>query len=528
MALPPIPAALKSVSPYLQRADELRAKEPIIAYWCTYYAAQVGIALKAKDPASRNFLFELLGGLEKMKQDIGPTDAIDMESASAAFVENFAFRVFAMADNEDRSGAGNRSTAKKFLAAANFLEVLKTFPKAEVSESNEEKIRYAKWKAADIAKAYREGRKPTPGPAGSDPGIDAELLQLQNATAPTFVNTPSFTTTESNASSSSMTAKGSPPSQSHTPPAAGSPPKVKRTSPRMEPADIANANRDFPPQTPPRRGANLGVDVGLQPGGTWGGQHAGDATPGSWSTAATPGTATTPQEVIDVPHSPTSHKGKQRSGSGSSSGSGNGLLMRPDGPDGPSPINRPGSNENGKKSVHFTPSVGGLSSTDGTPPVSPTYHSGPPREPWQGPGGPAPYNGIELPPGFVPHPIQPVFTPGAQGPPFHESPPPQPPHGGLYASAPPLLPGPHDIYASAPPPPPHVPTPVVPPPPTYISPPTLLSPPPPPPPEPEVELTPAVIAKAQKHCRFAISALDYEDAEQARRELRAALAVLGG
>ena len=42
------------------------------------------------------------------------------------------------------------------------------------------------------------------------------------------------------------------------------------------------------------------------------------------------------------------------------------------------------------------------------------------------------------------------------------------------------------------------------------------------------ELTPGVIAKVQKHCRFAISALDYEDAEQAKKELRAALAMLGG
>jgi hypothetical protein len=43
-----------------------------------------------------------------------------------------------------------------------------------------------------------------------------------------------------------------------------------------------------------------------------------------------------------------------------------------------------------------------------------------------------------------------------------------------------------------------------------------------------VELTPAVIAKAQKHARFAISALDYEDHEQAKKELRTALAILGG
>jgi vacuolar protein sorting-associated protein VTA1 len=52
-------------------------------------------------------------------------------------------------------------------------------------------------------------------------------------------------------------------------------------------------------------------------------------------------------------------------------------------------------------------------------------------------------------------------------------------------------------------------------------------PPPPSQPSPPPELTPSLIAKAQKHCRFAISALDYEDAEQARKELRAALQLLG-
>ena len=41
------------------------------------------------------------------------------------------------------------------------------------------------------------------------------------------------------------------------------------------------------------------------------------------------------------------------------------------------------------------------------------------------------------------------------------------------------------------------------------------------------ELAPELIAKVQKHCRFAISSLDYEDAEQAKKELRTALALLG-
>lgn len=74
-----------------------------------YYAAQVGIGLKAKATPCRNFLFELLGLLESMKQDIGPSDAIDIEAASAAYVENFALRVFNLADNEDRKGQSTRS-----------------------------------------------------------------------------------------------------------------------------------------------------------------------------------------------------------------------------------------------------------------------------------------------------------------------------------------------------------------------------------------------------------------------------------
>jgi vacuolar protein sorting-associated protein VTA1 len=76
--------------------------------------------------------------------------------------------------------------------------------------------------------------------------------------------------------------------------------------------------------------------------------------------------------------------------------------------------------------------------------------------------------------------------------------------GDPYPSALPLPP-PSVSYVQVPPPPPHL----------------LDSSPPP-------ELTPGLIAKTQKHCRFAISALDYEDAEQARKELRAALAILGG
>ena len=102
----------------------------------------------------------------------------------------------------------DRSTAKKFLAAANFIELLSVFDVPNQSEvrsdlsgnphpldlflkcsstpspQNETKIRYSKWKAADIAKAIREGRQPTPGPAGST-FEDAMIAPQSGAASPT-------------------------------------------------------------------------------------------------------------------------------------------------------------------------------------------------------------------------------------------------------------------------------------------------------------------------------------------------------
>lgn len=73
-----------------------------------YYAAQLGIGLKARDNPSRDVLISLLGVLEKMKVDICPNDAVDIESVSSAYVEDFALKVFANADNEDRNSQATK------------------------------------------------------------------------------------------------------------------------------------------------------------------------------------------------------------------------------------------------------------------------------------------------------------------------------------------------------------------------------------------------------------------------------------
>lgn len=286
-------------------------------------------------------------------------------------------------------------------------------------------------------------------------------------------------------------------------------------------------------------------------------------TPGNWSTAATPGT-TAWGRAADPDGGPydayewelasptTARKGKgkerekekryqkKRSGSGSSNGSTDTLssgegtsggskkkawvseelespLLQVPPPRAPAHFTEPPEdvnhnniniNGNGKKSVHFTPSViGGLSSVEGTPPVSPA-NATPPSSVFDNyPTAPQPpsqpyYDGLS-PSNEIYGPEPPTWNPSSNPSQVYYSPPVPPP-------------APAPIFLPIPPPSPPVPV--------------VQAPPPPPSQElePEVELTTSMIAKAQKHCRFAISALDYEDAEQARRELKAALAVLGG
>ncbi|KAJ3846149.1 Vta1 like-domain-containing protein [Lentinula lateritia] len=410
--LPPLPLPLKSISPYLQRAAELHQKDPVIAYWCAYYAAQVGISLKAKDNASRTLLLELLDVLEKLKREIGPNDAIDTESASAAYVENFALKVFSVADDEDRSDNSTRSTAKKFLAAANFLEVLKTFPKTELTvavwSQTEGKIRYSKWKAADIAKAFREGRKPTPGAAGeqsSQPVLElSEVLPTSKRTETdaTSAASPLSFVIDTDPSSKSSSLTSSPPSRLS--------PLIKRSSP----PPVLDGVSPQQPFTPPR--TLLGVDPHtLEP-----------ISPGNWSTAATPGVGSERQRANVSP-----------------------------------------------RKVHF--------STDTT-----SIH-------------PPSANVALVPSDAITPPFVPPHLPSTSS--THH------PH------VPPNLHS--EIQTFQAPPPLSVPNTILP-----LIPPPIVS--------QEVELTPAVVAKAQKHCRFAISALDYEDVEQAKKELRAALSALGG
>ncbi|KAI0756746.1 Vta1 like-domain-containing protein [Daedaleopsis nitida] len=474
LSLPPVPPELKSIKPYLQRADEIAKNDPVISYWCAYYAAQQGIALKLKDSAARHFLFDLLGLLERMKTDLGPNDAVHDEPASAAYVENFALRVFAGADNEDRSGRHNQNTARKFAAAANFLEILRIFDsdKAAIDlASIEEKIKYAKWKAVDVARAIREGRRPMPGSPGSanpeTPPVAPDVPDVSIVPPP--MTPPGV---------SSPLPKASPPSITRqTPP----PPHLANLTPADSESGLSSAPLPdglAPPQPP--------------------------QSPGSWSTAATPGTPgfgladdATPSGSPAF-HSPPESGGRTRMAfvSGELEGKTEEEIDAETTP--------PNS---AAKSVHFSPSVMGGLETPGAPgmggteedpfsvraivnlPSVPTF-----------PDHPSSAAVHEYPYSNAP-PIPPPQSPGARAPPHAAASPSHshsPLHPHAHAHSVPLATSQNLGGATS----------------------TVTITP--------AELTPQVVARAQKHCRFAISALDYEDAEQAVKELRAALRMLGG
>ena len=267
----------------------------------------------------------------------------------------------------------------------------------------DDKIRYAKWKAADIAKAFREGRKPIAGPADQAeeqspvPGITIEAASPEQSASTGYMG--------------------------------GWP-----GSPSMFDPDLSS--------------------------------------PGNWSTAATPGTAD--HRMFDLPVSPPSNDQDPRRATVGSE-----LEGVPEQPATP------------EESLFADPHT--RRPTQLPPGEAPPQLPSRPSEP-----------GSIPPPGVVPTHTE-TYTAPAIDPGVNASP--RPPIQSYQQISPPM-------YAPTQPPP------------QVIR--NVAPPPPPAAPIPPPQLTPKQIAQAQKHCRYAISALDYEDFQRARQDLLDALKIIGG
>ncbi|GJJ09407.1 hypothetical protein Clacol_003629 [Clathrus columnatus] len=542
-SLPPIPSEHKAIAPYFQRAQELRTKDPIMAYWCAFYGVFKGVASK---PENTQFLFQVMNVLEKMKANLSKYEAVTSEEHGSEHVEKFAMRVFNQADSEDRNGTATRSTAKKFLASAHFFEVLGVFDQTQRADIAE-KIQYARWKAVTLAKLSREGNKhisgepdgdrhlvfsPTSPDGGENPIGPPPPLSSMSTWSPNTSVAPSPTANDRRSLEMSPTPAANAPLPPSSESEVGETTTLPPPTPYAQaPSAIESSRPVSPPQTPPSRHHPGTLSLGST--------HTALETPEIWSTVATPGTPgfedtddTSGRVMSGATGKSPATKVKRSSWTDDMTGEDEAKI------EGITEIGEipaveaiwPATVGRVIKRVHFTPSVKGGSSAsssvdDGSPPAS-THGDSPvfyapslptveevPQASFEEDGG----FGVILDEKILPD-VPPPMTPSET-----ESSLPSPP-----------------ISAPSPPPLPHLPhlpqvpasflstaamPPVVPPPPPTI----VLTPPAPPAASATLpELTTIEISRIQKLCRFAISALDYEDIETARKELRSALDMLGG
>ena len=164
-----VPAVLKPITPYVLRGQELiKANgDKVVAFNCFKHAMDMGIKLNDKSPEVQGFLLELMNELESLKPSTQGKSQEDMKQ----ICENFANGVFQRADTIDKGGNADKGTAQSFYAAASFFEILKQFsPDKELDPDIKQLAVYAKWRATQIIKAIKEGRKPDPPSSSFDIG----------------------------------------------------------------------------------------------------------------------------------------------------------------------------------------------------------------------------------------------------------------------------------------------------------------------------------------------------------------------
>ncbi|KAI8622959.1 DUF605-domain-containing protein [Xylariaceae sp. FL1651] len=429
-----VPAKLKSagINPFVVRAAQVESARPVIAYWCHYWVVQQILKkqLHNADEECLQFTTTLMDKLEQMKTEQANNDAILDDVAGQAYVEQFAQETFERALRPLKANKVTQQTASTFEAAATFFQLVNIWgqPDPEIQE----KIKYAKWNAARILKAIKEGKDP------NESNPRQEEAKPEEGVAPLDPNDPEVQLIDS-----------SPPRQATV-------------------EDVSDDGRVSHAPAP---------SYSLNP-----------SAPVSAPASPLPPTAPVPDQVspIGPPDVPSQEPGSY-------------FPSAPSAAD-QSPLDLPST-------TSMPPPGSNARNTFGSPPAIPSPSSQPPAMPqslpFATPGGPSsPQHYYHHPPQ---HPIThpPAFIPPQQ----HYLPPQAPPTTQSYYGQPSQ--------------------PVVP----------KMTPAPPPPsvqqyggnsgPTGSFNYDDMAIAQAQKHAKWAISALNFEDVPTAVRELQAALATLG-
>ncbi|KAK4098756.1 DUF605-domain-containing protein [Parathielavia hyrcaniae] len=159
-----VPAALRQADANIwkcaTKGAQLQKVKPIMAYWCEYWAVNQILAkqLHTTDEDILRYTTNLIDKLEQTKADHASEDAITDDTAGQAYVEQFAQETLDRAERVVKANRVTQQTATTFDAAATFFHIANIW--GPVDQETQQKIKYAKWNAARIVKAIKEGKDP--------------------------------------------------------------------------------------------------------------------------------------------------------------------------------------------------------------------------------------------------------------------------------------------------------------------------------------------------------------------------------
>lgn len=169
MPLPPVPNEIqKLVGPYIRRATELAPYQPLMAYFCELYSAQLILEgqYHTSSPEVAQFTEALLNDIESLKKQLTESDkiaaVISDNGKSYKFVLGFAGMIFKKAEDQVQSHTMTKQTAQDFRAAIDFYQLLNLWEPLYSADKPaiEKQIKYAKFQCALILKAYKNGEDP--------------------------------------------------------------------------------------------------------------------------------------------------------------------------------------------------------------------------------------------------------------------------------------------------------------------------------------------------------------------------------
>lgn len=159
-----VPQALKQADIILYktatRAAQLQSVKPIVAYWCEYWVVNQILAknLHSTDGDILNYTTMLMDRLEQIKNEYATEDAISDDATAQAYIEQFAQETLDRAERVIKANKVTQQTASTFDAALTFFNLVNIWGPADTE--TQQKIKYAKWNAARITKAIKEGKDP--------------------------------------------------------------------------------------------------------------------------------------------------------------------------------------------------------------------------------------------------------------------------------------------------------------------------------------------------------------------------------